>query len=319
MKEPKTVPARHDEAGAVSRRLRRSAAQSLVQVHDRELRGILAHVSARRHARATPDPCTAGATSVGRSTGSPETVARAREEGGSRPTGAAGTLLELRHVSETVRILRVARPEGFRFAPGQYVKLGVPGGGRNPYTIASAPDEPHLEFCVEQAPGGRVSPALFALRAGDRVVLDAQAKGGFAIVPSARIHVMVATVTGIAPFRSMLRHAAHTNAWPGRFVVLHGASFADELAYRAELEDLASRCAAHVHYLPSVSRPDDPRNRAFPGATGRVSELVMRTLDEVGRTAAGVQVYACGNPQMVATVRRRMESLRVPVVTESFD
>ena len=240
------------------------------------------------------------------------------DESGVRRDGAPGTLLELRRVSEDVRILRVVRPAGFSFEPGQYVKLGVPGGGRNPYTITSAPGEPYLEFCVEQAPGGRVSPRLFALRPGDQVDLDAKAKGSFTLVASARIHLMVATVTGIAPFRSMLRHAERRDAWPGKLIVLHGASFADELAYRAELETLAERSAGRVRYLPSVSRPADPRNRSFVGDTGRVTELVMNAVGELGRTPAGLQVYACGNPDMVAAVRGQMESLGVPVATEAF-
>ena len=121
-----------------------------------------------------------------------------------------------------------------------------------------------------------------------------------------------------APITSMLRHAERRGAWPGEYIVLHGASFADELAYRAELETLAERFAGHVRYLPSVSRPADPRNRTFAGDTGRVSELVMNVIDEVGRRTAGLQVYACGNPDMVATVRRQMESLGVPVATEAF-
>ena len=63
----------------------------------------------------------------------------------------------------------------------------------------------------------------------------------------------------------------------------------------------------------------NPRNRTFAGDTGRVSELVVNAIGELGLTTAALQVYACGNPDMVATVRRQMESLRVPVATEVFD
>ena len=45
---------------------------------------------------------------------------------------------------------------------------------------------------------------------------------------------MVATVTGIAPLRSMLRDAMRRGI-DAEFVVLHGASYADELPYHEEL------------------------------------------------------------------------------------
>lgn len=322
MKDSRSARTLRAEAAAVAQRLRRNAAQALVEVRDPDLRRVLTHVSSRRHARATPegDPAATpiGGASVDTSAKAPASAAAPRDGSAMRRGGAPGTLLELGRVSDDVRILRVVRPQGFSFEPGQHVKLAV-AGGSNPYTIASAPTDPYLEFCIEQAPGGRVSRQLFALRPGDRVLLDGQAKGDFTLVASARLHVMVATVTGIAPFRSMLRHAEQRSVWPGRFVVLHGASFADELAYRSELQALGERSAGRVRYLPSVSRPSDPRNHSFAGDTGRVSELVMNAIGELGRTTGGLQVYACGNPDMVATVRRQMEALGVPVATEAFD
>jgi ferredoxin--NADP+ reductase len=304
MKESGKAPVPGDEAAAVARRLQRSAAQAIAQVQDPDLLRVLSHVAARRQARVAPD-------------GAPR-VRPAAEASNPLPAGAPGTLLDARRVTDAVRILRIGRPPGFAFVPGQHVKLGVPGAGRNSYTIASAPDEAHLEFCIEQAPGGRVSPRLFALRAGDPVLIDGPAKGSFTLEASARLHVMVATVTGIAPFTSMLRDAERRHAWPGSFVVLHGASFADELAYRDELETLAARFPDRVRYLPSVSRPADARNAAFRGATGRLPEQVAALIATLGRTTSGLQVYACGNPDMVATVQAQMRALGVPVATEAF-
>lgn len=304
MKVPGNAPQLRDETAAVGQRLRRSAAQAVAQVQDPDLARVLSHVAARRQARIAPG----GGASDG-------PTAEARR---ALPAGAPGTLLDARRVTDAVRILRIGRPPGFAFVPGQHVKLGVPGGGRNAYTIASAPDEPHLEFCIEQAPGGRVSPRLFALRPGDPVLLDGAAKGSFTLVASVPLHVMVATVTGIAPFISMLRHAERRNAWPGRFVVLHGASFADELAYRAELESLAARFPDRVRYLPSVSRPADARNRGFEGATGRLPEQVASLVASLGGSTKGLQVYACGNPDMVETVQAQMRALGVPVAIEAF-
>jgi ferredoxin-NADP reductase len=123
-------------------------------------------------------------------------------------------------------------PAGLQFRAGQYLKLGVPGNRSGSYSIASAPHEPHLEFCVELIAGGRLSPALFALRPGDRVTLTDRAKGGF-VLACAPCHLMVAT-SPASPLRSMLRGRAAPRDH-GQIIVLHGASHADELPYLEEL------------------------------------------------------------------------------------
>ena len=122
---------------------------------------------------------------------------------------------------------------------------------------------------------------------------------------------MVATGTGIAPFRSMMRDAWHRRTGD-RFIVLHGASYLDELPYRRELSD-----AANVDYRPTVSRPTEVRNRGWSGLTGRVDELatvVASSLD-----AGTTHVYACGNGAMVDAVTQRLGSLGFPVAREVYD
>jgi ferredoxin-NADP reductase len=205
-----------------------------------------------------------------------------------------------------------------QFRAGQHLKLVFPNGAKNPYTIASAPSDPHLEFCIERVPGGRVSAMLFDLKPGTHVQVDAKPKGSFLLQPSADVHLMFATVTGISAFRSMLREAAAQNQW-SRFVVVHGASFADELVYREELEELAKRHPQHVRYLPSVSRPTDPRNRGFSGLTGRLPALAPALIRELQASSKRMQVYACGHPEMVQAIHVLGAERGLPVASEVFD
>ena len=51
---------------------------------------------------------------------------------------------------------------------------------------------------------------------------------------------MVATVTGIGPFVSMVRAYLHEGRQGHTFYILHGASYPDDFAYQAELEHLAA-------------------------------------------------------------------------------
>jgi ferredoxin--NADP+ reductase len=199
--------------------------------------------------------------------------------------------------------LRCAEP--FPFEPGQYCTVGVAGVER-PYSIVSSPREPLLELFVELIPPplGHLTPLLHALAVGDSVTLRPRAKGVFLLRPEFRNHVMVATVTGIAPFVSMLRHWLDGPADGSRMFVLEGASFRDEFGYDEELAALAER-DPRVRFVPTCSRPDDPRNVGWQGQTGRVHTIVERHVRDWELTPAETCIYACGHPQMIEDLRAR--------------
>ncbi len=294
---------------AHERRLRRAAQMRSVDTVDAELEQVLAHVAARRARRSapTPGPATRGAPT-------PEPVETAPAPP-SEPAGDGIGLLAVEVVAPAIRILQVGRPTGLRFRAGQHLKLGAAGAATGTFSIASAPHDPHLEFCVELIPGGSATPALFALEQGAPLDLSDQAKGSFTLDPGAPNHLMIATVTGIAPLRSMLRDALHRGA-RDRFIVLHGASHADELPYRAELEALAAG-DARLEYRPTVSQPGDARNTGWSGATGRVDDLALSLAPGFDRR--NTRAYACGNPAMVDRMRTELGRLGFGVSTEKFD
>lgn len=199
--------------------------------------------------------------------------------------------------------LRCSEP--FPFEPGQYCTVGVAGVER-PYSIVSSPREPLLELFVELIPPpiGHLTPLLHALKVGDAVTLRPRAKGVFLLRPEFRNHVMVSTVTGIAPFVSMLRHWLDGPADDKRMYVLEGASFGDEFGYDDELRALAARHASVV-FVPTCSRPDDPRNAQWRGQVGRVHTIVQRYVTDWGLAPADTCIYACGHPGMIEDLRGR--------------
>ena len=199
--------------------------------------------------------------------------------------------------------LKVAEP--FTFKPGQYCTVGV-GNVERPYSIVSSPHEPLLELFVERIPPpeGHLTPLLHALGVGDTVTLRPRAKGVFLLRPEFRNHVMVSTVTGVAPFVSMLRHWLAGPADDQRMYVLEGASFLDEFGYDDELTALAAR-EPRVRFVPTCSRPLDPRNTAWRGEVGRVHTIVERHVRDWGLVASDTCLYACGHPQMIEDLRAR--------------
>lgn len=216
------------------------------------------------------------------------------------------------------------------FAPGQYCTIGIDDGAGGaqfprPYSIVSAPAEDLIELFIELVPSpkGNLTPKLFELRAGGTVVLYPKAKGTKLRFESAcRNHVMVATVTGIASFVSILRQQLYSGTIGDyRFLVLQGASYQDEFGYREELERLA--VFPTVHYIPTISRPAEDRNAGWPGQATRVrvnylAEELLQAFNLFGFTPDATVLYLCGNPDMIAYVNERAAPLGYPVRIEEY-
>ncbi len=206
-------------------------------------------------------------------------------------------------LSPTVARL-VVRPDAGvgAFVAGQYLALGVRVDDRvvqRPYSTASDPAvaEAH-EFLVRRVPDGALTPQLWALPVGSRVRLGPP-KGAFTLVAGdQRPHLFVATGTGLAPFLSMLRTLARRPN-PPRTILVHGAARAEDLVCRDEIAALASG-GLPMTYVPTVSRPDDPANRAWRGRTGRAETVLASVLRSADPPPGGLAAYLCGNPGMVA-------------------
>ncbi len=205
------------------------------------------------------------------------------------------------------------------FKPGQYVTIVVQDGDKllqRPYSIVSAPHEKCIELFLELVPHGALTPRLWELQPGARVFMRNRIVGNFIVdeAPGVQKHVMAATVTGIAPFLSMVRHQIYRmslgDSNPRDFLILHGASRLAELGvYLRELQELA-QIHDWLHYIPTVSRPWDESE--WQGETGRVDDLVRKYADSLGFVADNAAGYACGNPQMIETVKGILARAQFP-------
>ena len=194
------------------------------------------------------------------------------------------------------------------FAPGQYATLGVERDARRrerPYSIVSSPYERELEFFFELVPEGETTPPLYDLQVGDEVLVRKVTKGRFTLDtsdPKRKNHLLVSTVTGVAPFVSYVRTLFKD--WnEGRFAseqrlfLLNAASRSWEFGYREELERVAAQ-APWFTYVPTVSRPwDDPD---WNGEIGRADDLLRKYSDCWGLNGENSIAYLCGHPEMIA-------------------
>jgi ferredoxin/flavodoxin---NADP+ reductase len=214
-----------------------------------------------------------------------------------------------RDVSPELWVIRLLPDERLAFVSGQYVTIGLPDGRRiveRPYSVASSPREHELEFFVELVHGGKLTPQLYDVPLGGEVLLRRLAKGRFVFdYQSGHVnHFMVATVTGVAPFRSMLRDflaaQAEGRRIEHRIVLLHAVSASVGFGYLDELSD-AARHNSWFRYVPTVSRIW--WDAAWTGEVGRADDILRKHLDALSWTAADTTVYLCGNPGMIQNAK----------------
>lgn len=223
-------------------------------------------------------------------------------------------LIERKDVSANLAILRFRVAERPSFTAGQYATIGIAVDGdviERPYSIVSSPFEPFLEFFIELVPGGNITPKLWKLKLGSNILIRRRIVGQFTLDTSVTHHVMLATVTGVAPFVSMLRTQRIDRACGAtanhQFLVIHGASQSTDFGpYRSELEELSR--AGWLTYIPTVSRPwAEP---SWQGETGRVEDIMRKHADLLGFYDSNSVAYACGHPQMVANVQEILARAR---------
>jgi ferredoxin--NADP+ reductase len=224
-----------------------------------------------------------------------------------------------RDITQDLWVLRLHPEHPVAFRPGQFATLALPDGQgliERAYSIASSPLEPELEFFFELVPEGKLTGRLHALGAGEKVLVRKVTRGKFLLDERSdrKTHLMIATVTGVAPFVSMLRtlwrkekgrrsHSAH------RVFLLHGASRSQELGYDRELGDL-QREADWFRYTAAVSRPWE--DVAWSGERGRLPGLLLKFLDRFQIDPKEATAYLCGNPLMIEAGRRVLEGAGFP-------
>jgi len=225
-------------------------------------------------------------------------------------------LLGSDEVSPEVRHFRFDVPDQqlLSFTPGQFVSFNVELNGKSltrPYSIASPPAANRFDLVLNRVREGRFSPHLFDLEPGAE--LDVKGPyGTFVFRKPVSDSIMVATGTGIGPFRSMLM-AQLPHDSEHRFTLIFGVRHEQGVLYRVEFEALA-REHQNFTFLPTVSQPSPE----WSGLRGRVQQHVMAVLGG----CLDVDVYICGLKAMVDEMRAELKGVeldRKHVIFEKYD
>jgi ferredoxin-NADP reductase len=191
----------------------------------------------------------------------------------------------------------------FDFVAGQFLSVREPRGDKfvtRAYSIASPPrGDNTFDLCLNRVDEGFMSNFLCD-REIDETARFHGPHGLFVLKPEVEDVILVATGTGVAPFRSMVQQlfgldgSGQHRQSERRVWLVYGTRYPEDVYYQQEFEELAAT-QPNFHYIATLSRPPE----SWAGARGYVQEHVRQIVGE----RKDMHVYICGLNEMVSSVR----------------
>jgi len=223
-------------------------------------------------------------------------------------------------LAPSVRHLSFERADAapFSFVPGQFLQVHFHYADGKPtkrsYSVATigagdATPVQRIEIAVSYVDGGAATELLSQLDEGGTIEASGP-YGRFCLgeADTNRRYLLVATGTGVTPYRAMLPQIRKLTASRGcTFALVYGARNETELLYGDEFEAFAREVPGFTFH-PCLSRTP----RAVPRPHDRHGRAQV-ALGELGPNAANDIAYLCGNPNMVDEAFAQLKEAGLPV------
>ena len=212
----------------------------------------------------------------------------------------------------TPRVLQMSfrREDGkpFGYVPGQFITLHLPFENmelRRSYSVATLPgSSDDVQIAVTHVDSGRATGILFDLKRGAKVAATGPF-GRFVLRedPPSR-YLLIATGTGVSPYRAMLPQLKVLLAEKTHTAVLMlGVRGPDELLFGEDFLAFAAENPG-FQFIGSLSR-----RLSDPALSHERKGYVQEHLMELNPDPKRDIVYLCGNPDMIDTSVERLKAL----------
>jgi NAD(P)H-flavin reductase len=192
--------------------------------------------------------------------------------------------------------------KAYRFLPGQFNLLYVPGIGESAISISSGTSDSDVLHTLRVA--GDVTTAISKMDEGDVIGVRGPFGKGWPMDETENRNVLIiAGGVGIAPLRSVIRSlAAERRSCPGKDIILYGAKTPKDIIYRDEFP----RYRDIFQVLLTVDKADP--EEYWKGDTGLVTHLLAKaSFDPLGTI-----VFICGPEVMMQSTIRELILSGVP-------
>lgn len=193
-------------------------------------------------------------------------------------------------VTHNVHCLRLEKPEGYRFVPGQATDVSVDKEGwrteKRPFTFTCLNEKPYLEFTIKSyTDHDGVTNQIGQLQPGDRLIID----DPWGTIAYKGPGYFIAGGAGITPFMAILRQLHKEGNIAGNTLFFSNKTPKD-IIYEQELKTILGDDAHFV--LTDLGREDTPASyidRAF--------------LEKHVDSFTEKQFYICGPDPMIKSIK----------------
>ncbi len=202
-----------------------------------------------------------------------------------------------------LRILDPDERNVFRFRPGQFLMLQVPGYGEVPISISSSTsNNEQVELCIRKA--GHVTSALFDAKKGSRVAIRGPFGSSFPMEEMMDKNViLVAGGLGIAPLRAPLFWINDHRDRYRNVHMLYGTKEPSQMLFTYQFEEWEKINHINLHTIVENASPE------WNGKTGMITEL----FNDISIEPENTYAIVCGPPVMFKFVCNYLDKKGIPM------
>jgi len=187
----------------------------------------------------------------------------------------------------------------FDYLPGQFITIHFEHGDkviRRSYSIANDPQQNNrIELAAGYVEGGPGTELLFHLKPKETIHISGPYGRLILKEPEPARYILVATSTGITPYRSMITSLKkRLDANPKlRVVIIEGVQKREDILYKEEFLALAAY-SSQVLFRAQLSREASDQLQPYEH-----KGYVQTAFKELALNSQEDCVYLCGNPGMI--------------------
>lgn len=219
------------------------------------------------------------------------------------------TFAKSTHIAPNVLHVYLKPEKPLEYSPGQFVTLHFFNSDthkdqRRSYSIANPPNSSeYIEFAISYQPQGIASEAIFHMKPGEEVEVSGPAGRLVLLQEHPERYVLVATGTGVTPYRAMLNQIKSITNNSIKVLVLFGIRNEQECLYQDEFDQFAKENNNfNIEYFYSRELPSLDAGNIHKG-------YVQNGFENYNLNPETDMIYLCGNPNMIDQAYAKLQEL----------